>query len=104
MASPYFGITTEVDCTEAYKTAKDKGISFFAHYLHKSMVAVNSIELLKFRIVDNQVVTFSKINAGATMGREEGTFGFIFVNYSSDFEAFNVELQKEIRKLKILLD
>lgn len=42
MASPYFGFTTEVDCTKAYDTAKKKGYSFFAYYYHKSMVAVNS--------------------------------------------------------------
>ncbi|MEF9478306.1 CatA-like O-acetyltransferase [Chryseobacterium sp. 1B4] len=28
MASPYFGFTTEVDCTKAYETAKEKGYSF----------------------------------------------------------------------------
>ena len=26
---PFFGITVEMDCTEAYETAKKEGISFF---------------------------------------------------------------------------
>lgn len=97
MASPYFGITTEVDCTIAYDNAKENGNSFFAHYLHKSMIAVNSVEELKLRIVDNKVALFEKINAGATVGRADGTFGFIFVNFSDDFETFNKELQNEIQ-------
>ena len=97
MASPYFGITTEVDCTIAYDNAKENGNSFFAHYLHKSMIAVNSAEELRLRIVDNKVALFEKINAGATVGRADGTFGFIFVNFSDDFETFNKELQNEIQ-------
>ena len=97
MASPYFGITTEVDCTIAYDNAKENGNSFFAHYLHKSMIAVNSVEELRLRIVDNKVALFEKINAGATVGRADGTFGFIFVNFSDDFENFNKELQNEIQ-------
>jgi len=97
MASPYFGITTEVDCTIAYDNAKENGNSFFAHYLHKSMIAVNSVEELRLRIVDNKVALFEKINAGATVGRADVTFGFIFVNFSDDFETFNKELQNEIQ-------
>ena len=96
MASPYFGITAEVDCTKAYEKAKEKGIAFFSYYLHKSMIAVNSVEEFKLRIIDNQVVLFDTIHAGATIGRNDGTFGFIFANFSNDFEEFNSEIQKEI--------
>ncbi len=97
MASPYFGITTEVDCTQAYASAKDKGHSFFAYYLHKSMIAVNSVEELRTRIVDGQIVVFDVIHAGATVGRADGTFGFVFVPFSADFDVFNAALQEEIQ-------
>ena len=53
MASPYFGIVTEVNCTKAYDIAKENGYSFFAYYLHKSMIAVNVVEELKYRIVND---------------------------------------------------
>ncbi|SKB68217.1 chloramphenicol O-acetyltransferase type A [Salegentibacter holothuriorum] len=97
MDSPYFGITTEVDCTLAYKRAKEKGESFFATYLHKSMIAVNAVEELKYRIIEEKVVSFPNIHAGATIGRKDGTFGFIFVNFSSNFQTFNTALQEEIK-------
>lgn len=97
MASPYFGFTTEVDCTKAYADAKEKGYSFFAYYLHKSMVAMNAVDELKLRIVDDQVVQFDTIHAGSTIGRPDGTFGFVFVHYSEDFEIFNAALQEEIK-------
>lgn len=100
MASPYFGIVTEVDCTNAYVKSKELGQSLFAHYLHKSMIAVNSVEELRYRIIDNNVVVFDKINVGATIGRDDGTFAFIFVKYLEDFELFNKELQLEIECVK----
>ncbi len=100
MASPFFGIVTEVDCTSAYTKAKELGHSFFAYYLHKSMIAINSVEEFRYRIVDDQVISFDKINAGATIGRTDGTFAFIFVNYSEDFNQFNQKLQQEVECVK----
>ncbi|MFZ4928383.1 CatA-like O-acetyltransferase [Chryseobacterium sp. Mn2064] len=97
MASPYFGFTTEVDCTKAYDVAKKKGYSFFAYYFHKSMVAVNTVDELKLRIVDGQVVQFDTLHAGSTIGRPDGTFGFSFTRFSEDFETFNAALQEEIK-------
>lgn len=97
MASPYFGITTEVDCTQAYKQSKENRVSFFAYYLHKSMIAVNAVKELKYRILGDKVVSFPVVNAGTTIGRADGTFGFAFVNFSNDFDAFLSELQNEIQ-------
>ena len=100
MTSPFFGIVTEVDCTNAYTKAKENNQSFFASYLHKSMIATNSVEEMKYRIVGDKVVVFEQVNAGATIGRDDGTFGFIFVNFFNDFEQFNLELQNEIEAVK----
>jgi len=100
MASPFLGVVTEVDCTECYENAKQNGISFFASYLHKSMIAVNAVEELKYRILDSEVVVFDKINVGSTIGREDGTFGFVYLDFSDDFDRFNADLQNEIDAVK----
>ncbi len=97
MASPYFGFTTEVDCTKAYDDARENGRSFFAVYLYKSMVAVNTVDELKLRIVGDQVVLYDEVHVGSTIGRPDGTFGFSFFRYSEDFDIFNEGLQDQIR-------
>ncbi|WP_339629730.1 CatA-like O-acetyltransferase [uncultured Maribacter sp.] len=100
MKSPTFGIVTEVNCDQCFKNSKVNGESFFANYLHKSMIAVNSVDELKYRIIDEEIIEFEKIHAGITIGREDETFGFGFVNFSSDFETFNTELKSEILAVK----
>jgi chloramphenicol O-acetyltransferase type A len=100
MANPMFGIVTEVECTEAYKFSVDTGISFFAYYLHRSMIAVNSVAELKYRIINEEVIAFDTVHAGTTIGREDGTFGFAFIPFSESFDKFNDDLQKEITAVK----
>ncbi len=96
MRSPYFGIVTEVECTETYRLAKENNESFFAHYLHKSMKAVNSVEEFGYRIVNDDVIAFDIVHVGSTIARNDGTFGFSYFEYSDDFQIFNQNLQKEI--------
>lgn len=93
---PSFGIVSEVDCTNAYNISKENGCSFFGYYLHTSMMAVDAIEALKYRIVDGEVVIFDEIHAGPTIGREDGTFGFAYIPFSRDYNTFCTELKKEI--------
>ncbi len=100
MKSPFFGIVAEVDCTQAYAKAKQEQISFFAWYMHKSMVAVNQVEELKYRLVDDEIVCYDTLDAGSTIGRPDGTFGFIYAEFSPDFNIFNARLQQEILEVQ----
>ncbi|MGG5207617.1 CatA-like O-acetyltransferase [Chryseobacterium sp. MIQD13] len=100
MASPYFGFTTEVDCTKAYDYAKENSHSFFATYLHRSMIAVNAVDELKLRIVDDQIVLYDTIHAGSTIARADGTFGFAFIPFSENFDLFNEAMQQEIEAVQ----
>ena len=98
MKSPYTGFTTEVDCTKAYRYAKEKGISFYAWYLYKSMQAANLIEEMKYRIIDGEVYLLDTLLAGSTAVRSDGTFAFIGIVYNEDFETFYADFKKEIEE------
>ena len=82
---PFFGATVEIDCTKAYATAKSLNTSFFIYYLHKTLVAVNGTESFRYRITDDQIYVCDQINASATIGREDGSFGFSLIEYDIDF-------------------
>lgn len=100
MDNPYVGIVAEVDCTKAYEFAKANNLSFFAVYLHCSMLAENRIEEFKYRIEDNEIFVYDKLDCGTTIGRKDGTFGFGLMNFTEDFDAFNTQLQEQISSVE----
>ncbi len=100
MEEPFFGVTTRVDCTKAYAKAKEVGVSFFTYYLHKTLVAVNSVENFRYRIIDNEVYVFDPIDASATILRKDKTFGFSLIKYDNDLKVFAEITRKEIARIQ----
>jgi chloramphenicol O-acetyltransferase type A len=100
MEEPFFGITTTIDCTKGYETAKQLGTSFFVYYLHKTIVAVNTIEAFRYRIIDNEIYIYNTIDVSATIMREDKTFGFSLIKYSADFDVFAKNTFEEIERIK----
>ncbi len=97
---PFFGLTVEIDCTKAYAVAKEFGTSFFAYYLHKTLVAVNTIESFRYRIIDDSIYIYDRIDVSSTIMREDNTFGFSLIEYSPDFEVFAANTFQEIERIK----
>ena len=100
MEEPFFGVTVEIDCTKAYQTAKELNASFFIFYLHKTLVAVNSIENFKYRISEGKIYINDRIDASATIGREDSTFGFSLIEYHPDFRIFEKNALAEIERIQ----
>lgn len=100
MEEPFFGITTTIDCTNAYAKSKELNVSFFTYYLHKTLVAVNAIEPFRYRIIENEVYIFDKINASATIMREDKTFGFSLIEFDANIQKFAVITKKEIARIQ----
>lgn len=97
---PFFGITTEVDCTKGYAWAKETGVSFFLYYLHRSLVAANGTEPFKYRIHGDDVIVHDQVNASPTINRPDGTFGFSYMNYYPLLDDFVREAQIEIQRVQ----
>lgn len=94
---PYFSVTIPFDVTIAYQQAKKNGISFFAKYLHDCIKAINAVENLRYRIVENDVVMFDTIHASATLMRPDNTFSLSFIKFDKNINEFinNLEAEKE---------
>ena len=97
---PFFGLTVEIDCTKAYAISKQLGTSFFVYYLHKTIVAVNTIESFRYRIKDDAIYIYDTIDVSATIMREDQTFGFSLIEYSPDFDVFAANTLKEIERIQ----
>ncbi|MEM7106251.1 MAG: chloramphenicol acetyltransferase [Bacteroidota bacterium] len=98
---PFFGVCVDVDCTSAYRRAKELGVSFFLYYLHKSIVAVNQTEAFRYRInEEDEILVYDTVEASPTINRPDGTFGYGYFSYDEDFDAFRQNAATEIEKVR----
>lgn len=97
---PFFGVVANVDCNFAYRYCKENGISFFLWYLHKALLAANQIENFRYKVEDGEVYLYDEAEATPTIGREDGTFGFSYLKFYTDFDTFSSEAEKVIEKVK----
>jgi chloramphenicol O-acetyltransferase type A len=97
---PFFGLTTQLNCENAYHKAKSLGIPFSTYYLHKTLVAVNENKAFRLRIDEDEVVEFSAINGSATVLRADKTFGFSEIKYNPDLFVFNQNAIEEIERVQ----
>lgn len=96
----FFGLTVDLDCTIAYEKCKKENISFFLYYLYLSCKAVNSIEPFKYRIEGDKVFIYDKINASATISREDNTFGFSHIIFDEDLNTFMRNAEQEMKRIR----
>lgn len=100
---PFFGITANLDCTKAYRRAKEKNVSFFLYYMHKSLLAVNAIEEFKYRTESNgDVAYYDKIHGSTTTMNANEMFAFAFLRYTDNFEEFYKQASQEIAHVRTL--
>jgi chloramphenicol O-acetyltransferase type A len=92
-----FAVTVPFNVTKAYQFSKQNNISFFVKYLHDCMKAINAVENLRYRIIDNKIVEYDIIHASPTLMRDDKTFGFSFIDFDNDLQVFikNFETEKE---------
>jgi len=97
---PFFGITVRIDCTEAYRIAKQNGQSFFLYYLYQSLKAANSIEAFRYRIQEEKVIVYDQIDASSTVNRMDGTFGFSYFKFDQDAQIFHIQAKENMELIR----
>lgn len=97
---PFWGISTNVDCSITYKKSKAQNIPFFAAYLFQSLQAVNQVEEFRYRMEGGDVYCYDVVHAAATVLRDDGTFGFSFIKFDSELSYFADNVKKEIDRVK----
>jgi len=94
---PLFGVVVRVECSHAYKFAKQKGFPFSLYYLYLSLKAANEIEEFRYRIEEGEVYCYNSIGAGPTVLRANNTYGCAYHPYTNDIEQFmhNAKIENE---------
>ncbi|MHC8948787.1 CatA-like O-acetyltransferase [Sphingobacterium hungaricum] len=98
---PFFGITTLINCTEAYAYCKSYKVSFLEYYLHKSLLAVNQIREFRYRIQGDEIHEYKQISGSITVLRLDETFGFAYFDFHTDFKSFALGIRSAIQQEKM---
>lgn len=85
---PYYGVCVPLNSTAAYRFAKRNGISFFHYCLYNTSTAALAIEPFRLRIENDEVILYDRSDAGCTIPRPNGTFGFGHIPYDPDLTVF----------------
>ncbi|WP_299798138.1 chloramphenicol acetyltransferase [uncultured Maribacter sp.] len=99
-SEPFHGVTVKVNCSKAYDYAKQSGNSFFLIYLHRTLKAANAITPFKYRIEDGKLFEYDHVHASPTIGRDNGTFGFSYIEYKESFDEFRNAANNVIEEVK----
>ena len=60
--NPMISVTVEVDCTTAYRKAKERQQPFSLYYMHAAVTAANRIEEFHYRQVGEEVILYERID------------------------------------------
>lgn len=98
--NPYFSISANIECTKTYIDCKKNNESFYIASLYKILKAINAVQNFKYRIDGHDIYLYDNVQISPTVGREDGTFGFSFMEYTEDFEIFKRKAKFEIERIK----
>ncbi len=87
-ANPYIEVTVQVDITVFLSYVKKHGYKLFPSLLYCFVKGANEIEEFKYRIIDNRVVKFEKIDGDTTVPIEGDRFAFCRMEYKENIHEF----------------
>lgn len=97
---PFYGVNINLKCSEAYNYCKENKISFYKYYLHKIIIAVNSVPEMRYRLIEGDVYDVETVHISATVLRSDKTFGYSRMLYSDSFDEFSKNVQSEIDRIE----
>ena len=97
---PLHGVCVRVDCTEAFRFAKQQDLSVFLTLVHRALHASHQVENFMTRIVSGEVWRYSTIHGGSAVGRPDGTIGFGHYPYQRELLDFVRASSLEVERVK----
>jgi chloramphenicol O-acetyltransferase type A len=100
---PYIELTVQQDVTALRAHAQSHGRNFFFSLLHGFLKGFNEIEEFRYRIRDDAVVKYEKLDASITVPIEGERFALCQIEYREDAQEFMraaAAAQEEAKKQK----
>lgn len=96
--NPFFNVCTELEISAFLNFVQSEGYSFSLSCLYASLKATNETEPMRYRLEDDKVAVYDRIDAGNTILNEDDTFNFCYFKYDLSFSTFHQEGQKVLEE------
>src|SRR5690349_18496267 len=103
--NPTWDLISDVRITSFYNAVKSNEGSFFLSFLHAASAACNAIPELRCRIDPaGNVRLYDIVHPGSTILYDNGTYGYVYLNYQEDYKAFIEAGKAEMEAQKLRKD
>lgn len=99
-SNPCYSINIKVDVTNVIKFSKETNTSFFINFLYLVTRALDTVDELRMRIVNNKIRLYDYINPGFTVLQDSGLFDNVTAPYYDDYHTFYDNTHKMIEVVK----
>ena len=100
--NPCYGFNVDIDVTELVRLSKERHQSFFPYMLYAEMMAINSIDEMRMRVVGGEPVIYEQINPTFTVMGDDGVYLNCGFEMKKDFKSFYIECKRIIEEAKHL--
>ena len=100
---PFFNMAANLDVSRLYRFCKERGMPFSIAALYFSIATANEIREFRFRMIEEKVVEFERIEATQTMLNDDNTFSFCYFPMQDSLEEFvaaGLESREKYGRLK----
>lgn len=92
---PYIGVTVSVDVERLVVACREAGTRFSNAFMYAALRALNSVENLRYRIVDGEVVLCERVDPSFNVWHAENElFYFAYADYHRHFALFDAEVEE----------
>ncbi|HQU92402.1 MAG TPA: chloramphenicol acetyltransferase [Pyrinomonadaceae bacterium] len=100
---PFFNMAANLDVTRLYSFCKERKMPFSIACLYFSLATANDIPEFRFRMIDEKVLEFDRVEATQTILNDDNTFSFCYFPMMDSLEEFvgiGIENREKYRALK----
>lgn len=98
--NPMISVTVEVDCTMAYRRAKELQVPFSLYYMHAAVTAANQFEEFRYRQEGEEVVLYDRIDLITPIQTDDGSYRSVRLAAEKDLPDFLASARPAIEAAK----
>ena len=98
---PHFATTVRINVTALMAAKAARGVSPYRACLHAIGTGIHAVPALCTRFRGDVVTQYDQIALSMTVPRDDGSFGFGYLEYTPNFETFDAAARAEVARARV---